>query len=160
MRFTMTHALALLIGAAAGAALAFAAPLSAQDEPAGEDPFAILQRAPGEAALTPPRALAVIPERHTGRPIRINDVLVAIDPQFTDLARGAGLTGRRAIQLRTRETHVPIFVAKTPTTISTLLQIQLGTAVEVRGVLIERGGSYLFLASEVRATAAPARRPR
>jgi len=115
------------------------------------DPFAILEgRSEGQPVRVPPRALAVIPERHTARLIRVVDVLVAIDPQFDDLATGAGLDGRRAIQLRTREARVPIFVEKNDGTISTLLSMPIGTPVEVEGVLVARGSRYLFLAARVR----------
>ena len=121
------------------------------------DPFAVLSaRQNANAAPVPPRALAVIPERHTGRLIRMVDVLVAIDPQFDDVATGAGLDGGRAIQLRTREARVPIFVQKNDASIATLLQLPIGSRVEVRGVLVSRGSRYLFLASEVRP--APQRR--
>ena len=118
-----------------------------------EDPFAALRNPSGAPVLVPPRALAVIPERHTGRSIRVVDVLTGIDPQFDEAARSAGLTPQRAIQLRTREANVPIFVAKTETTISTVLQLELGSPIEVRGVLVERNGRYLLLASEVRTSA-------
>jgi len=150
-------AIALIIGSAA---------LHAQDvppPPPGEDPFAALRNTTGQAALTPPRALAVIPERHVGRLLRVQDVLLAIDPQFDDLSRGAGLDGRRAIQLRTREANIPIFVAKTQASIATVLQLEVGGRIEVEGVLVERGSRYLFLASVVRAAGAarpPATRPR
>jgi len=123
------------------------------------DPFAVLsarQNANAAPVPVPPRALAVIPERHTGRLIKMVDVLVAIDPQLDDVATGAGLDGGRAIQLRTREARVPIFVQKNDASIATLLQLPIGSRVEVRGVLISRGSRYLFLASEVRP--APQRR--
>lgn len=126
------------------------------------DPFvSILGSLQGEGALVPPRAFAVIPERHTGRLVRVVDQLTAIDPQFDDLARGLGLTGQRAIQFRTREAHIPFFVEKTQATIATMLQIPMGSNIEVRGVLVERGGRYLFLARDLRAAqaAAAARRP-
>lgn len=150
-------AIALIVGSAA---------LHAQDvppPPPGEDPFAALRNTTGQAALTPPRALAVIPERHVGRLLRVQDVLLTIDPQFDDLSRGAGLDGRRAIQLRTREANIPIFVAKTQTSIATVLQLEVGSRIEVEGVLVERGSRYLFLASVVRSASAarpPATRPR
>ncbi len=107
----------------------------------------------------PPRALAVIPERHTNRLLRLADHLERIEPQFDDLARGAGLNSRTSIQLITREAHLPIFVHKTDSTVSTVLQLQIGARIEVRGVLFERGSRYLFVASDVR-TFAPRRRPR
>jgi|GEM_PF-7120189 len=150
-------AIALIVGSAA---------LHAQDvppPPPGEDPFAALRNTSGQAALTPPRALAVIPERHVGRLLRVQDVLLTIDPQFDDLSRGAGLDGRRAIQLRTREANIPIFVAKTQASIATVLQLEVGGRIEVEGVLVERGSRYLFLASVVRSASAarpPATRPR
>lgn len=127
---------------------------TAQD---ASDPFAVLpaQRS-ANAAPVPPRALAVIPERHTGHLIEMVDVLVAIDPQFDDVATGAGLDGRGAIQIRTREARVPIFVRKTDSSIATLLQLPIGSRVKVQGVLVSRGSRYLFLASEVRP--APQRR--
>ena len=143
-------AVAVVIGAAA---------LRAQDVPPlapADDPFAVVRTVTGQAALTPPRALAVIPERQGGRLLRVQDVLLAIDPQFDDLSRGAGLDGRRAIQLRTREANVPIFVAKTQASIATVLQLELGARIEVEGVLVERGARYLFLATVVRPASAPA----
>lgn len=129
------------------------------------DPFAVLrQPRPAQAAPVPPRALAVIPERHTGRLIRVVDELIALEPQFDDLATGAGLDGRRAIQLRTREARIPIFVAKSDASIATLLEIPIGALIEVEGILVERGSRYLLIASSVRArpraaraAAAPAR---
>lgn len=135
---------ATLVGAAAAA------------QPAGaqaSDPFEILRTTSGTAVTVPPRALAVIPERHTSRLIRVVDELVRIEPQFDDLARGVGLTSLIAIQLRTRETNIPIFVAKSDATISTVLQLRLGTPIEVTGLLVERGNRYLMLASEVRSAA-------
>lgn len=149
---------ALTASLCAVALVAGAAVLRAQDvpvTPSGDDPFALLRMTTGQAALTPPRALAVMPERHVGRLLRVQDVLLAIDPQFDDLSRGAGLDGRRAIQLRTREANIPIFVAKTQTSIATVLQLELGARIEVEGVLVERGSRYLFLASVVRSAAAP-----
>ncbi len=122
------------------------------------DPFERLSRLSGTPTQVPARALAVIPERHVDRPLRIVDTLAGVEPQFDDLARGAGLSPERAIQLRTLEANIPIFVAKNEATISTVLQIELGARVEVQGVLVERGGRYLFLASTVRA--APVRRER
>ena len=121
------------------------------------DPFALLRsHRPADAVPVPPRALAVIPERHVGRMIRVQDELLSIDPQFDEVATGAGLDGRRAIQLRTREARVPVYVAKNDSTISTLLEIRLGTPVEFEGILVERAGRYLFLAASVRARSAPA----
>lgn len=146
MNRTRTLALALVL---------VAIPTAAQ-EPA--DPFAALSTLRGTPALVPARALAVIPERHTNRPVRVVDTLERIDPQFPEFAREAGLTPQRAIQLHTRETNVPMFVAKTEATVSTVLQLELGSSIEARGVLVERGGHYLFLASEVR-SAAPRRAP-
>lgn len=113
----------------------------------------------GTDVLVPPRALAVIPERNTGRRLRMVDTLDRIDPQFDDLARGAGLNSQTAIQLITREANVPIFVAKSDSTVSTMLQLEIGQPVEVVGVLFERGGRYLFVASEVRQSSAQRRRP-
>jgi hypothetical protein len=140
--------------ATAALALASASILAPATGPASaqpsSDPFAPLESTRGSPVLVPPRALAVIPERHTGRALRMIDTLERIVPQFDELARGAGLSPRRAIQLRTREANIPIFVAKTEASVSTLLQLDLGSRVEVRGVLIERDGRYLFLASEVR----------
>lgn len=135
-----------------------AAAIRAQDAPPpppGDDPFAALRASTGDAALTPARALAVIPERHVGRRLRVQDVLLAIDPQFDDLSRGAGLDGRRAIQLRTREANLPIFVAKNQTSIATVLQLEIGGRIEVEGMLVERGSRYLFLASVVRPADVP-----
>jgi hypothetical protein len=115
------------------------------------DPFGVLRRhTSSTAAAVPPRAIAVIPERHTGRLLRIVDVLVAIDPQFDAAASEAGFAIANAIQLRTREARVPIYVPKTDATIATLLQLPIGSRVEVRGVLVSRGTSFLFVASEIR----------
>ena len=127
---------------------------------ASSDPFEVLRGATGSALMVPPRALAVIPERHTGRLIRVVDQLVRIEPQFDDLARGLGLSSLVAIQLRTREANIPIFVAKTDATISTVLQLRLGSPVEASGLLIERGGRFLMLASDVRAADRSASRDR
>jgi hypothetical protein len=121
------------------------------------DPFETLRSLMNAPVGVPPRALAVIPERHTERLIRFVDELAAIEPQFDDFARGVGLNGSVAIQLRTRETSVPIFVAKTDATISTVLQLRLGAPVEVTGLLIERGNRYLVLASEIRSAAGSSR---
>ncbi len=137
---------------------------SAQDAPPSStpDPFVSLLAGidvAGSPAAVPPRALAVIPERNTGRRIRVADVLTAIEPQFDDIARGMGLTGQRAIQLRTREANMPIFVAKTQTTIATLLQVPMGATIEVQGVVIERSGHFVLLASSVRQASAAAPRP-
>lgn len=137
------------------AALLFCAPAAAQEP---SDPFEAVRSSGGGGVLVPPRALAVIPERHTGRPLRMIDQLSRIDPQFDALAREAGLTPRRAIQLRTREANIPIFVRKTDASVSTVLQLDLGARIEVRGVLIERDGRYMLLASSVRP--APSRRGR
>lgn len=135
----------LAIAAIAGAA--WSAPAARAQS---ADPFEAVRAATGTPVPVPARALAVIPERHTGRPIRVVDDLVRVEPQFDDLARGAGLTSLVAIQLRTREANVPIFVAKNDATISTVLQLRLGAPVEVTGLLVERGNRYLLLASEVR----------
>ena len=140
--------LALALLAAAISLPLAARPLAAQSA----DPFDLLRSATGTPVTVPPRALAVIPERHMGRLIRLVDDLVRIEPQFDDLARGVGLSGAHAIQLRTREANIPIFVAKTDATISTVLQLRLGTDIEVTGILLERGSRYLMLASEVRAS--------
>lgn len=115
-----------------------------------QDPFALLRAQAGTPMTVPPRALAVIPERHTGRLIRLTDELERIDPQFDDVALGAGLSSMVAIQLRTREANVPIFVAKSDASVSTVLSLRLGAPIEVMGLLIERTGRYLMLASEVR----------
>lgn len=132
------------------AAIAIAAAGSTPAGAQASDPFEILRAASGSAVTVPPRALAVIPERHTGRLIRVVDELQRVEPQFDDLARGAGLTSLIAIQLRTREANIPIFVAKSDATISTVLQLRLGAPIEVTGLLVERGNRYLLLASEVR----------
>ena len=139
----------------AGAALVQAQPPSE----AGGDLFAAAGRLRGTPVSVPPRALAVIPERNTNRRIRVTDQLERIEPQFSDFARGAGLSSRNAIQLITRDAHVPIFVQKTDSTVSTVLQLQIGARIEVRGVLFERGSRYLFIASDVRPFS-PRRRPR
>jgi hypothetical protein len=124
------------------------APALAQD---ATDPFGVLRRhAASSAASVPPRAIAVIPERHTGRLLRVVDVLVAIDPQFDAAATEAGFAVANAIQVRTREARVPIYVPKSDATIATLLQLPIGSRVEVRGVLVPRGASFLFVASEIR----------
>jgi hypothetical protein len=134
------------------ALLLFALPSATAQETA--DPFAALASLRGTPVLVPPRALAVIPERHTGRPLRVVDTLARVEPQFPEYARAAGLTPQRAIQLRTREANLSFFVQKTESTVSTVLQLELGASIEARGVLVERGGNYLFLASEVRSVAA------
>lgn len=155
--------LACLLAVLSSISLAASDATRAQDSAQGSsaDPFAALLVGVGvadPAAMVPPRALAVIPERNTGRRVRITDVLTAIDPQFDDIARGMGLTGQRAIQLRTREASLPIFVAKTQSTIATLLQVPLGATIEVQGVVIERSGHFVLLASSVRqASTRPAR---
>ena len=123
------------------------------------DLFAAARAMSGTEVLVPPRALAVIPERNTGRRLRMIDTLDRIDPQFDDLARGAGLNSQTAIQLITREANVPIFVAKSDSTVSTMLQLEIGQPLEVVGVLFERGGRYLFVASEVRQSSTQRRRP-
>jgi hypothetical protein len=146
-----------VVGPAVVFVLLLSIPATAQDA-AAADPFALLASHQGTAGPVPPRALAVIPERHVGRLIRVVDALSAIDPQFDDLATGAGLDGRRAIQIRTREARVPIFVRKDEATVATMLQLPIGAEIQVTGILISRGGRYLFLASEVRA--APPRRAR
>ncbi|UJR80343.1 hypothetical protein [Sandaracinus amylolyticus] len=124
------------------------------------DPFGILRETSGAPVPVPPRALAVIPERHTGRAIRLVDELERIEPQFDDLAVGAGLSSRIAIQLRTREANVPIFVAKSDASIATVLALRLGAPIEVTGVVVERGGRYLMLASDVRSAATGSARGR
>jgi len=131
-----------------------------QAQPSGteSDLFAAARRLRGTAVSVPPRALAVIPERHTNRLIRLADHLERIEPQFDDLARGAGLNSRTSIQLITRAAHLPIFVRKTDSSVSTVLQLEIGARIEVRGVLFERGSRYLFVASDVRPFA-PRRRP-
>lgn len=133
------------LAAALGVAVA-AAPAGAQRD----DPFEPLRRATGSPVSVPPRALAVIPERHTNGLVRLVDELTSIEPQFDDLAIGAGLNNRIAIQLRTRDANIPIFVAKTDATISTVLALRLAAPVEIIGLLVERGGRYLMLASDVR----------
>lgn len=144
---------------AAVAMLVAAALAEAQPPPAGtNDLFEAAGRFRGAAVSVPPRALAVIPERHVDRLIRVTDDLARIEPQFDDLARGAGLTSQTSIQLVTREANLPIFVRKTDATVSTVLQLEIGQRIEVRGVLFERGSRYLFVASDVR-TFAPRRRP-
>jgi len=150
MQLHTQHSFGLV--AIAVSALLLPSVLRAQEGSAGSpDPFEVVRRLQGTDAMRiPPRALAVIPERHTDRRIQMVDVLVAIDPQFDDLATGFGLDVRRAIQLRTREARVPIFVAKTESAVSTLLQLAMGSRVEVEGVLIARGSRYLLLASSVR----------
>lgn len=148
MRALRYTAPALLLIATLGAS-----PVGAQ----GGDPFEPLRSVTGSAVSAPPRALAVIPERHTGRLIRVVDELAAVEPQFDDLAIGAGLNSRVAIQLRTREANIPIFVAKNDATISTVLALRLGAPVEVVGLLVERGGRYLMLASDVRMASARGR---
>jgi hypothetical protein len=140
---------AVLVATFAAIAIAVASAAAAQ-ESAGVDPFTVLAAHRGAASPVPPRALAVIPERHTDRLIRFVDVLVAIDPQFDDLATGAGLDGRRAVQLRTQEARVPIFVRKDEPTVATLLQVPIGARIQLTGVLVPRGSRYLFLAAEVR----------
>ncbi|MBX3271592.1 MAG: hypothetical protein KF729_15105 [Sandaracinaceae bacterium] len=146
---------ALALGALALAAFVEAQPPAT---PAPSDLFEAADRLRGAAVSVPPRALAVIPERHVDRLIRVTDDLARIEPQFDDLARGAGLTSRTSIQLVTREANLPIFVRKTDATVSTVLQLEVGQRIEVRGVLFERGSRYLFVASDVR-TFAPRRRP-
>ncbi len=150
----------LVLSLAAVALLVIAALAEAQPSPptGPVDLFEAAGRLRGTAVSVPPRALAVIPERHVDRLIRVTDDLARIEPQFDDLARGAGLTSRTSIQLVTREANLPIFVQKTDATVSTVLQLELGQRIEVRGVLFERGSRYLFVASDVR-TFAPRRRP-
>lgn len=145
-------------GALGAGALGIGALGSSAEAQTASDPFEALAQAGANAVLVPPRALAVIPERHVGRGLRMVDVLLRIEPQFDDLARGAGLNPERAIQLRTREANIPIFVLKNDATVSTVLRLELGAPVEVRGMLIERGGRYLFLASEVRPSPSRPRR--
>ena len=121
------------------------------------DLFTSARRVRGGVVLVPPRALAVIPERNTGRRLRMIDALERIEPQFDGLARSAGLTPQTAIQLITREANVPIFVEKTDSSVSTALQLQSGQPIEVVGVLFEREGRYLFVASELRESTAQRR---
>ena len=127
-------------------------------QPSQGDLFAAALQQQGAQVLVPPRALAVIPERNTGRRLRVIDTLDRIDPQFDDIARGAGLNPRTAIQFITREANLPIFVAKSDSTVSTMLQLEIGQTIEVVGVLFERGGRYLFVASEVRESSTQRRR--
>jgi len=116
-----------------------------------DDPFDTLRRFRSQQPVrVPPRALAVIPERHTGRLLVVVDELDAFEPQFDDLARGLGLTGESAIQLRTAEARIPVFVPKTEGNISTLLQVPIGTSLAMTGLLIPRAGRYILLASDVR----------
>ncbi len=136
-RIATTAAVLALLGAAGASAQA-------------ADAFELLRSQSGTPVTVPPRALAVIPERHTGRLIRVTDELQRIEPQFDDLARGAGMTSLTAIQLRTREANIPIFVAKNDATIATVLGLRLSGQIEVTGILVERGNRYLFLASDVR----------
>jgi hypothetical protein len=149
-----------ITGLCVAGCLTAALAVQAQDTAESLDPFAVLAAHRGQSpAQVPPRALAVIPERHTGRVIRIRDVLDRIEPQLDDLAAGAGLSGARAIQIMPREARVPVFVEKTGANISTLLQIPLGTEIEITGVLVARGSRYLFFASEVRPAPQRGRRP-
>lgn len=130
--------------------------LAAQDPPASnDDPFLVLRTIPGTPMSVPPRALAVIPERHAGRMLVVEDYLIRVEPQFDDLARGLGLDSRRAIQFRTRDANIPFFVAKTPATITVMLQVEINARLEMTGALVERGGRYLFLASDVHASGQP-----
>ncbi|MCB9591271.1 MAG: hypothetical protein H6719_00955 [Sandaracinaceae bacterium] len=152
------HRRSALLAFAALAILVAAALAEAQQPPTATDLFEAAGSIRGAAVSVPPRALAVIPERHVDRLIRVTDELARIEPQFDDLARGAGLTSRTSIQLVTREANLPIFVRKTDATVSTVLQLEIGQRIEVRGVLFERGSRYLFVASDVR-TFAPRRRP-
>ncbi len=157
----------LVVGALAFVALPNGAHTFAQDPPTAQndDPFAVLRSMHGAAPVAvPPRALAVIPERHAGRLLMVEDYLMRIEPQFDDLARGVGLDSRRAIQFRTRDANIPFFVAKTPSTITVMLQVDINARLEITGALVERGGRYLFLASDVHAaqpvrTPAPGSRP-
>lgn len=119
------------------------------------DPFETLRTAAGSPAAVPARAIATIPERHLGRLVRVTDELEHIQPP-DELARAVGLTSALAIQIRTRDLGVPVFVHKTDATITTVLGLRLGGHVEVTGVLVERGPRYLFLASDIRPAAAPA----
>jgi hypothetical protein len=121
------------------------------------DPFEVVRAHRGGAVPVPPRALAVIPERHTGRLIRVIDHLERIDPQLDDIAQRAGLSNASAIQLWTREANVPIYVAKTDATVTTLLGVRLGASLEITGVLLEREGQYVMLASDVRPSGAAPR---
>lgn len=124
------------------------------------DPFAVLERARGAAVAVPPRAVAVIPERHAGRLIRFVDVLASIDPQFDADAVAAGLSSTNSIQFRAREAGVPIFVRKTDGNISTALQLRLGDQIEVTGILVQRNGRVMLIAADVRAQGDGARTTR
>lgn len=118
------------------------------------DAFEALRTATGAPAAVPARAIATIPERHLGRLVRVTDELEHIQPP-DELARAVGLTSALAIQIRTRDLGVPVFVQKTDATITTVLGLRLGAPVELTGVLVERGPRYLFLASDVRPATAP-----
>ncbi|MCS6799195.1 MAG: hypothetical protein NZ898_11830 [Myxococcota bacterium] len=121
------------------------------------DPFAPLRAVrPGDVVRVPPRALALIPERHVGRMVRFVDELVAIEPVFDEVATAAGLDVRRAVQLRTREARIPIFVAKTEAVIATLLDARMGASLEIEGLLVERTGRFHLLAATVRTRASTA----
>ncbi len=125
------------------------------------DPFAPLRALRGEPTLAPARALAVIPERHTGRLLRFADVLTEITPEFEPLAHRAGFDARNCIQIRTRDSGLTVFVMKSQTNVNTLLQLALGSRIEVDGVLVEYDGAFVFVANAVRSSAArPSTAPR
>lgn len=147
-----------LAGLGALVLLASSAGTGVAQRPGSTDLFAAARRLRGAEVLVPPRALAVIPERNTGRRLRVIDTLDRIVPQFDDVARSAGLNPQTAIQIITREANLPIFIAKSDSTVSTMLQLEIGQPIEIVGVLFERAGRYLFVASEVRES--PARRRR
>lgn len=154
--------LMLLVTAALFAYVALPSGTVAQDPPPAQadDPFAVLRTLTGTPVAVPPRALAVIPERHAGRILTVDDYLIRIEPQFDDLARGLGLDSRRAIQFRTRDANIPFFVAKNPNTITVMLQVEINARLSITGALVERGSRYLFLASDVHAnTPAPRATP-
>ncbi|HJK97979.1 MAG TPA: hypothetical protein RMF84_12190 [Polyangiaceae bacterium LLY-WYZ-14_1] len=152
-------ALAISIGlAGAGAGALRPPPSSAQGF---DDPFAGLAAVREQVPVrVPPRALAVIPERHLGRRLLLVDELDGFEPQFDDVARGLGLSLTNAIQLRTKEARLPVFVPKTEETIATLLQVPVGTRLGLTGLVVTRAGRYLFLASDVRPASRSRRRRR
>lgn len=121
----------------------------------GSDPFDVLRSLGSAPAAVPARAIATIPERHVGRLVRVTDELELIRPP-DELARAVGLNSAVAIQIRTRDLGVPVFVQKTDATITTVLGLRLGAPIELTGVLVERGPRYLFLASDVRPSATAA----
>jgi hypothetical protein len=136
----LAPSIAVVLGAAAICTAA-----AAQD-----DPFAVVRSHTGAPVSVPPRALALIPERHVGRVVRVVDELERVDPQIDELARALGLTSANAIQLRTREAGMPVFVVKTDATITTVLSLRLGAPIELTGMLLERDRRYCLLATDVR----------